>query len=74
MLIKTLQEDNSALFQQLLKEAKRTFKKLTKEIESTYKNLGQDTINNEIVTQALARFVNRDIQQHRHSKFADLVE
>lgn len=74
MLVKTLQKDNPVLFQSLLKEARTTFKKLTKEIESTYESLGQDTINNEIVTQALARFVNRDIQQNRHSKFKDLVE
>ena len=74
MLVKTLQEDNSALFQSLLAEAREKFKKLTKEVESTYKKLGQDTIDNEIVTQALARFVNSDIQRKKHSKFADLVQ
>jgi len=61
------------LFQSLLTEARKKFKKLTKEVESTYNKLGQDTIDNEIVTQALARFVNSDIQQKKHGKFADLV-
>jgi len=73
MLIKTLQTDNKNLFESLLREARKDFKKLTVQIEHIYKDAGQDTIDNEIVTQALARYVNRDIQNNNHSKFADFV-
>ena len=58
----------------MLEEAKRSFKKLTKEIESIYEKAGTDTIENEIVTQALARYVNRDIQENKHRRFAELVK
>ena len=73
MLIRTLQDKNPQLFKSLLDEAKRSFKKLTKEIEGIYKEAGKYTIENEIVTQALARYVNRDIQAGKHSRFAELV-
>ena len=62
------------MFKSLLEEAKRSFKKLTKEIESIYEKAGTDTIENEIVTQALARYVNRDIQENKHRRFAELVK
>lgn len=74
MLVKTLQETNPQLFRQLFNEAKRSFKKLAKEVENIYKEAGQDTIENELVTQALARYVNRDIQAGKHSRFAELVD
>ena len=73
MLIKTLQTDNKNLFESLLREARKNFKKLTVQIEHIYKDAGQDTIDNEIVTQALARYVNRDIQNNNHKRFADFV-
>lgn len=73
MLVKTLQESNPQLFKSLLSEAKRSFKKLAKEVKDIYKKAGKDTIENELVTQALARYVNRDIQAGKHSRFAELV-
>lgn len=74
MLVKTLQDDNPQLFNQLLEESRKNFKKLTKEIEHIYKEAGQSTIDNEIVTQSLARYVNRGIQSGKHNKFSELVD
>ena len=74
MLIKTLQDYNPNLFNSLLRESRSKFKKLTAQIEDIYKDSSQDTIDNEIVTQSLARYVNRDIQSNKHGRFAELVE
>lgn len=74
MLVKTLQDHNPDLFKSLLRESRSKFKKLTRQIEDIYKNSSQDTIDNEIVTQSLARYVNRDIQANKNSRFAELVD
>lgn len=55
---------NKSLSTKLLKEAKKDFSELCSHIEKLYEQEGQDVINEEIITQVLAKYLNKEISDN----------
>lgn len=71
-LLNYVQEVNPKLFESLLEEAKKAFPTLYAEISLAYKKESQKTRDNELVTQAVARYFAEDfINTDETKSFAD---
>lgn len=67
-LINYVQEANPELFNSLLEEAKKTFPRLYAEIEKAYEGESKETRNNELVTQAIARYFAEDFKDPTNTR------
>lgn len=55
---------NKELSEKLIKEARKDFPNLCEQIDVLYKKQGQDVINEEIITQVLSKYVNKEISDN----------
>ena len=76
-LLNYVQKANSKLFKSLLREAKKTFPTLYAEISYAYKDKTQEVKDNELVTQALARYFAKEFEntnEDNRKTFIDKVK
>lgn len=59
-VIHELYKSNKELSDKLLNQAKEAFPDLCKQLKILYKDQGEDVINEEIITQVLAKYLNRE--------------